>query len=251
MAGFQQVKVNRDLEFVGAAAYQPNVKGPMMTEYKIFDEQFTGAIALTGWDGEASNGSTHTQGAVDGGAHVITCGATALDCGELMHIVQWSPDKACGVEIKMKISAITNVCVCGGFVDAKEDLDDHVAGELNSSAVLYTATKTNDLALFIFDTDATSDVWYCASMNNDSKGTPVAALGSLVPVANTYFKIRLQTNTDGDVTYYYNGVAVGHLANAIADADTDLLTPYVGIISRSTGAVVCTVSRITTWQECS
>ena len=248
MAGFQEVKVNRDLVFTGAAKYQPNVKGPMMTELKIWDETFPGDAALYGWNEEEDNGSTITHSSVDGGAEIITCGAVALDCGELSHTAQWSPYFNCGVEIKMKISAVGGVCVCGGFVDVKENLDDHVAGELNASAVLRSPTNTNDLALFIFDTDA-PDVWYVATMNNDSKGTPVAALGSLVPVLNTYFKVRIQTDVLGNVTFYYNGNAVGYKASGIAYAVTDLLTPYVGFISRSTGSLVCTISRVTVWQD--
>uniref|UniRef100_A0A6M3KN54 Uncharacterized protein n=1 Tax=viral metagenome TaxID=1070528 RepID=A0A6M3KN54_9ZZZZ len=243
----QQVIIDRDLIFRGAALYQPNVKGPMMTEYKIFDEQFV--IATTNdWNEEETNGGTIAAAAVDGGAMTLTCGSTANDCAELSHTAQWSAASACGMEAKAKISAITNVCVAIGFVDAKEATNDHIAGEITDAA-LRDPTVTADAALFVFDTNQTTDVWYVGAINNNTIGTPVAAKGTLIPVANTYFKVRIQTDKVGNVTFYYNGVAVGYLPSAIAYASTNLLTPYVGIISRSTGAAVCTVSRITTWQE--
>ena len=248
----QQVIVDRDLEFRGVALYQPNVKGPMMTELKIFDETFFTDADEHDWDEEASNGCTIDHSAVDGGATTLVTGATNKDCGELSHTAQWSPASNCGVEVKMKVSRITNLCICGGFVDAKEDLNDHVAMEI-SGTTLYAATKANDFAGFAFDTDQDTDVWYVAWSKNGAEGTPVAAAGTLAPVADTYFKIRIQTDSDGNVLYYYNGVCVGRAytasVGAIAHTATDLLTPYIGCISRTTSALTVTISRITTWQE--
>ena len=249
MAGFQQLKVNRDLVFTGAAAYQPNIKGPMMSELKIFDETFMADAEEHDWGEEASNGCTIDHGSADGGVTTLTCGATANDCGELYHLFQWTPYYACGMEARVKISAITNVCVAVGFVDAKEDLNNHISIEMNGTA-LYAATKCDEFAGMVFDTSAGTDVWYCGWSEGGTERTPVAAPGSLEPVADTYFRVRVQTDRDGNVDFYYNGAHVGHAQEEIASAVTDLLSPYVGIISRS-GSVVCTVTRITTWQECS
>ena len=245
----QQVIIDRDLEFRGAALYQPNVKGPMMTELKMWDEVFPGDAALYGWN-EQETGCTIAHAAVDGGAETITGDNTTVDdLGELSHTAQWSPYFNCGMEIKAKISQITDVCVCVGFVDAKEATNDHVAGELNSAAALRDPTVTADAALMIFDTDATTDAWYVAAIANNVIGTPIVTAGSLAPVADTYFKIRVQTDSDGNVTFYYNGNAVGYLPEAVSHAVGNLLTPYVGFITRVKGAQVCTVSRITTWQD--
>lgn len=249
MAGFQQVRVFRDLEFVGAASHQPNVKGLMMTEYKIFDETFFADPSEHDWlSTTGANGLTMAHAQLDGGAVTLTCGATAEDCGEFYHLAQWSPASKCGMEAKLKIDEITNVCVVAGFVDEYENTNDHVAGEIVSAAARACA-NTNDFALMTFDTAQTTDVWYTGVSEGGTEATPVAAVGSLTPVAGIYFKIRIQTDSDGNVTFYYNGVAVGYSSGGIAPASTDLLTPYVGIISHSTGAVVSTVSRITIWQE--
>jgi len=243
----QQVIVDRDLLFRGAALYQPNVKGPMMTEYKIFDETFFADADENDWT-ETANGVTVAHAALDGGATTLTAGGTLSDCAEISNTAQWSAASACGVEIKMKISQITDVCVCGGFIDVITNTDNRVAMEFNGTA-LKALTNTADVCGFLFDTDRTSaDYWYVASANGGVVGTPIVTNGSLAPVAGTYFKIRVQTDTLGNVTFYYNGIPVGYLPTAIAYGAGDLLTPYVGFIARSTVAQVCTISRITTWQ---
>jgi len=254
MAGFQEVAVNRDLIFKGAARYQPNVMGPMMTEYKIFDETFMADASEHDWDEEEANGTTITHSAVDGGAETITASGTEDDCGELSHTAQWSAERECGMEVKLKVSQITEVCVCAGFVDAKQATNDQVAGEISGTAL---QDRVSDSALWIFDTDQDVDVWYVAAANAGTEGTPVAATGSLQPVADTYIKLRVQTDDAGNVTFTYGTVVggvtryvqVGYLPTAIAFASTDLLTPYVGCISRTTSALTVTVSRITTWQK--
>ena len=253
MAGFQQVKVNRDLEFVGAAKYQPNVKGPMMTELKVFDEIFVAATS-NDWNEQEAHGSAITHTALDGGAMLITCNGSAdMDCGELSQTAQWSPYFNCGMEAKVKLSQVTAVGIAIGFVNAKNATDDHIAGELNSSNVITTPGTTTDAALFIFDTASSPDVWYYGAIKAGTPGTAVAAVGSLVPVADTYFKVRIQTDSDGNVLFYYNGIPVGRLftatTGALAHLVTSMLTPYVGFISRSTANPVCTISRITTWQD--
>jgi hypothetical protein len=183
----------------------------------------------------------------------MTMGATDEDCGELYHLVQWSPAYNCGMLAKLKVSRITDICVCAGFVDQYENTNDHVAIEVDAAALRNTS-NTKDIAGLVFDTDATTDVFYCATSNNGTEGTPTAAVGSLAPTADTYFYVLIQTNKAGDVAFYYgnkisNLVPVGNKAASIAYASTDLLTPYVGIISHAASACTCTVSRIVVWQD--
>jgi glycine cleavage system aminomethyltransferase T len=183
----------------------------------------------------------------------MTMGGTDEDCGELYHTAQWSAASNCGMLAKVKISQITQVAVAVGFVDAYENTNDHIAMEVDAAA-LRNCSSTADFCGMIFDTDATTDVWYCGASNNGTEGTPVAAVGSLAPTANTYFYVMVQTDTVGNVTFYYgskidNLVAVGYLPSAIAYASTNLLAPYVGFIAHETTAEVCTISRIVTWQD--
>jgi len=253
MAGFQQVNVLDEINFVDGAKARANVRGDMIPMQKIFDCAFEGTSSLYGWDEEEDNGCTIAHAAVDGGAETITASGTDDDCGELSHTAQWSPASNCWMMAKVKISQITTTGIAIGLVDQKENTNDHIAVEM-SGAALRNASNTADAAVMIFDTDATTDVWYCATSNDGTEGTPVAATGSLAPVANTYFYVKVKTDTSGNVTFYYGTsidrlTAVGYLPAAIAYASTNLLTPYVGFIARDTTAQVCTVSRIVVGQD--
>jgi hypothetical protein len=115
------------------------------------------------------------------------------------------------------------------------------------------ARGTNGAA-FVFDTDGTTDVWYCCAVNADTEGTPATFTGSTygattAPVADTYANMRVELNSDGDATFYYNGEPVGFQAECLAHASTDLLTPYVAVIAREGAAKVLTIDRITCWQD--
>lgn len=249
-----QLKVFDELQFLGSSRCRGNVKGPMIPKLKIFDEGFFADAAENDWSEGESYGGTVAHAAVDGGAETITLGGTDEDQGELSHTAQWSCASNCGMLAKLKISAITEVCVTVGFADAAEATNDHVAGEIDSAAYR-NMTTTADWAGFTFDTDQTSDVWYYGASNNGTEGTPAAAVGSLAPVADTYFYVAVQTYDDGKVDFYYgttidNLVKVGGLvADSIADSSTDLLTPYVGFLAHTDVALVCTVSRIVVWQD--
>lgn len=251
MAGFQQVDIARMLTFEQAAAHQGNIAGPPIPKLKIFDEGFFTDADEHDW-AEQVYGATIDHSAVDGGATTITGSGVAEDCGELLGTAQWSPASNVGMLAKVKISATTNVCVTVGFVDVKENTNDHVAGEIDGAALRVMA-NTADWAGFTFDTDQNTDVWYVGASKDGAEVTPVAAVGSLAPAANTYFYVCVKTDTAGNVSFYYGTqidrlVGVGFLAAKIAYASTDLLAPYVGFLAHS-GALVCTVSRVIVWQD--
>lgn len=254
MAGFQQVDIGRTLTFEQAAAYQASIVGPHIAKQKFIDYSFDGTSTLYGWSSTTgANGLTLARANLDGGAMTLTMGGADEDCGEFYHNAIWTPEFNCGMFAKLKISAITNVCVTVGFVDAYENTDDHVAGEIDGTA-LRNMSNTADWVGFTFDTDQTTDVWYVGASNNGTEGTPVAAAGSLAPVADTYFYVCVQTEKDGNVTFYYGTkidrlTAVGYRPTAIAHAETNLLAPYVGFIAHTATALVCTVSRIIVWQD--
>jgi len=250
----QQIKLLDYIEPIGSAKYSGNWKGLFLPTKKIFDWPCVADLDEGDWlSTTGANGLTLTHAATDGGEELMTLGATEDDCGELYHIAHWSAASNCGMLAKVKISRITNVNVCVGMVDQYEHLNDHVAMEISGTAA-YAATNTKDFAGLVFDTDADTDVWYCTFSENGTEGTPIAATGSLAPVAATYFYAGVQTNTSGDVDYLYgttwdNISVVAHKADAIAAASTDLLSPYVGFISRTTSAATCNISRIITWQD--
>ncbi len=253
MGGFQQVDISRELTFEGAAAYNGSVIGPHIGKQKVIDYCFDGTSTLYGWSSKTDIGMTLAHASADGGVMTLTLGGVDEDAGELYHNAQYSAAYNCGMFVKAKISAITEVCVTAGFADAAEATDDHVAGEIDSAALRDMST-TADWAGFTFDTDQSTDVFYVGASNNGTEGTPVAAKGSIAPVADTYFYVCVQTDSSGNVSFYHgtkidNLKSVGYLPSAIAYASTDLLRPYIGFLAHTATALVCTVSRIVVWQD--
>lgn len=250
----QQIYFADRVEPYGAAKTKANWYGVIIPDVNMFDEVFMAAADEHDWlSTTGSYGMTLTHPQTDAGEELMTLGSTTDDAGELYHLAQWSAASNCGMLAKVKVSRITNINVCVGMVDAIEDTDDHVAMEVSGTAA-YAATTTGDYVGMCFDTDADTDVWYCMASENGTEVTPFAATGSLAPVAATYFYAGFQSNSSGDVDYLYGTSiktvkVVGHKADVIAAASTDLLTPYVGVISRTNSAATCNVSRIITWQD--
>lgn len=250
MAGFQEVKVNRSLDFVNEANEEANIGGIPMPKKVILDDHFlTGTTSYMGWSEEEDNGCTIAAGTGAGGTITFTTDASDNGCGELYRVAHFSAYKNCGMEARIKVDYITKIGINIGFVDAYHNTDNEINFEITAGAATLVDTRATDGAAFVFDTDAISSVWYCCAVDTNDEGTPVAALGSLAPVANTYAELRVQLNSDGDATFYYNGKAVGFLSACLSHASTDMLTPYVAFIERSTAARILTVDRVTVWQD--
>ena len=249
----QQVRVEGEIVIAGEASYTPNVEGLILPKLKVFDCGFPGTSTLYGWSSTTgNNGGTLATSAVEGGAMTMTCGATAKDCGELYHTTQWSPYLNCGMEAKVAVSGITDICIAVGFADAPLAGNDHVALELVDATQYDNKATVSDNCGMTFDTAATYDYWHYSALEDDTIRTPVlAGVGTLAPTANEYFRVRVQTDRDGNVWFYYNGKPVGRMKEYVASGTGDLLTPIVGIISRSSDEWVATISRITVWQDCS
>ena len=247
MAGFQEVYATREMGVKGHANDIPNFSGNFMPEKVILHDHFIADADENDWVEEDTNGCTTTHSAANGGATILTLGAVDDDCGEFSHTAQWSAAKNCVMEARVHVTVITLVGINVGWVSADMSTDDTIAFQLTAGAATLATGPTNDGAAFVFDTDGTPDVWYCAATKATVDGTPVAATGTRAPVASTFQNLRVALNSDGDATFYFNGIAVGFLPTCITAAT--LLTPYCAVISRTTGAKVLTIDRVTCWQD--
>lgn len=247
MAGFQEVKVNRSMDFVGAANEESNIGGLPMYKKVFFHDHFIADADESDWVEEDTNGCTTSHSAANGGATILTLGTTLDDCGEFSHTAQWSATKNCVMEARVHVDVITLVGINVGWVSADMSTNDTIAFEITTGAATLSNGPTNDGAAFVFDTLGTPDVWYCAATKATVDGTPVAATGTRAPVAGTFQNLRVALNSDGDATFYFNGTPVGFLPTCITAAT--LLTPYCAVISRTTAARVLTIDRITCWQD--
>ena len=241
----QQVKVYRDLVFLGNASYNPNIEGNPMYTKVFFHDHFIADPSEKDWVERETNGGTIAQAAANGGTVTLTTATADNDCAELSHGLQWSGAKNCVMEARVKMDVITLIGVNVGWVSAAMNTDNVIAFQITSGAATLATGPTNDGAAFCFDTDGSVDVWYMVATKATTDGTPVSI--ATAPVADTYENFRVAIDTSGNVTYYRNGVAKGYQAAAITAAT--LLTPYVAIIGRNGAAKVVTVDRITCWQD--
>ncbi len=250
MAGFQELGFERMLKVKGIAKTCPNVDGFLMTKGVFLDDHFlTGDTSYNGWIEREANGGTIAAGTGMGGTITFTTDGSDDGCCELYRVAHFSASKNCGMEARIKLNTITFAGINVGFVDAAHATNNQINFEITAAAATLVDVRATDGAAFVFDTDGTPDVWFCAAVDSDVEGTPVAAIGSLAPVADTYMRLRVQLTSTGNAIFYYNGVAVGLLPTCLSYAATDMLTPYIGFIERSASARILTADRCTVWQD--
>lgn len=240
----QQVKVERDLVFAGAANYTDNIEGnPSTTKVVYYNDFLTaGADETNDVAINESHGGSGAISAAVGGTYRLTTSTTDNDKAELALELCWEAAKACVMEARVKVDAITTVGMVVGFSDAKSEADNQVAFEISGATIVDRCT---DGVAFCFDTDASNVYWYCCQTK---AGTQTGTDTSIAPVAATYEVLRVELDTSGNAVFYRNGVKVANIASAVTTT-TDM-TPYIAVISRAgTAARNMDVDYIKAWQN--
>ena len=99
-------------------------------------------------------------------------------------------------------------------------------------------SSASDAVGFMYDTAATSDIWYIQGVKGDVD-TPLTAASingdsTLAPTAGTYNEFRIEVSTDGDASFYIDGAFCGRVTDCVTP--TVLLTPIVLVEARTTAA---------------
>ncbi len=237
----QQMRVERKLEFVGVAKQKANIFGNPCFDKVVFYDDFLGDALDARWAPSGDNGGTEAITVGTGGTVTLTTGGTDHDRSILAHELNWYANKACVIEARIKVNAITAVAINMGFSDAKTEANDLIPFMISVTTVTDTASNA---VCFVFDTDADSDVWYmCNTIANTQTGTSTA----IAPVADTYETFRVELDILGNATFYRNGIAVGY--KALAVTITTALTPIFAVIEHGTSARVLTVDYVYCWQN--
>jgi len=245
MAGFEQVKVGRFLEFVGDANQEPNQKGRFNPVGIHVRYDFT-ELALNDTNTYTPYLDTTGTVALGSGGLILTTAATnALVTSQTQGGIWWYPGNNCTVEHKFKIDVITNVAIYAGFSDAASE----ASGLLPHGIVTATQTATaTDSAGFLFDTR--QSLSYFNIVNSKAAGSAKAftqLASTYVPVAATNLILRTAIDTVGNARYYWNGKQVGYKALAVTVATP--LIPHFGIRNNSGTAHVATLRRVDVWQD--
>lgn len=203
-----------------------------------FDD-FLGDVLADQWGNKTgSHGSVVAPAVVSGveyGMVRMTTGADAAGSvatnGVLLQSdLQWYPQHTLVYEVRIKMSAITNVAVFVGFTDQIATLEMPIYSA--SSADTLTTDASNAVGV-MFDTAMSTDNWWQVGVANGVAAT--AQNSAVAPTASTYEVWRIEVASNGTATFFRNGTQVGTAMTGAAAANV-ILSPVVAAFSRSNAA---------------
>jgi len=239
----QQVKVEQNLEFQGAASRKSNVKGYMATD-KVMRVWDFHELVLDGTNQYTMYLDTTSTVAVGKGGALLTTAATDTKTASIsMGGLFWYIAKNPVCEFTFQLDVVTVVAINAGFNDAVSEGSHLLPGLITTATLTDTAT---DGAWFIFDTNQTLNYWDVANTNNGTQAFTQLTSG-YVPVAATDVTLRVALDSSGNANYFYNGLQVGRKLLAVATTGTIGFVPYFGIKNAAGTAHVATLKRGRAW----
>jgi hypothetical protein len=209
------------------------------SEVRLFDD-FLGDVIEDGWSaakGTDGQGiiATVVAGAA-GGAVRLTSGDTvtvAESISTLTHGLNWKANQG-GLVFEAKVTPAPSGTVADAsyFIGLSDVL---ATTTLEEPATLSTATITynaSDAVGFLFDTDATTDVFYGVAVKGASGNAFASAKAGSAPTAATAITFRIEVSATGDAEFFMNGTSLGTITNAVTA--TVALTPHVSVMARTT-----------------
>lgn len=214
----------------GSQFYHPS---PSMVS--LWDD-FTGDSVDAQWDAKTgSDGSvvTPTVNAQVNGVVRLTTGAgatttMAVNGVQLQRFLCWKSNQGhlC-LETRIKLSAITNICVYAGFGDQVASLGMPINSASSGDTI---TTNISNGCGFMFDTAMATANWWLVGVAADVDAT--SQNSTIAPVVATYEVLRIQLSTTGVATFFRNGKQVGTTMTGATTATTSL-TPIIAAFTRS------------------
>lgn len=249
----QQVKVFRDLEFLGNASHTANINGNPNTAKLVFVDHFTGiAVDTTNeWNsaGQASGAASITA------PHHLTITTEANDDDEwavatgLHYYGQYNAI----FEAKLRNDDVSGLQFNIGFSDA--------TSETGKLAMAYATTtldsQASDYAGFVFDPTATTKDVYAVSVKSNADGTVIDTGHAEGDASWATYRVELRDNgTTTDAIFYFNSTGkpidptedlVGIEADAVLR--TTALCVYIGAMNAEAAANTLDVDYVKIWQD--
>jgi len=237
---------NKRVVFQGASWFEP--RGAAI----CYDDFDTGVINLDLWDAvsvQATSGTAWAYSAAAGGADAghggWVRGVTGTgddDMEALFGPLNWTSllSSTTGLlvfETRVVLPVITTVAAVVGFTDA---ITETGAGNLfNLSGTTAGTQVPTDAAVWFYDTDATTDVWYGQGTANDVDTAYAAYAVGVAPPADDPHTLRIEIDS-AQVGYFSmsgTGTDRGQLQNygAVAGCgrSTAPMCPLIGITARA------------------
>lgn len=199
----------------------------------LFDD-FLGDVLDDAWSGaKGSDGQAvvPTINPAIGGWVRLTSGDTvtpAESISSLTHGLNWKAESG-GLAFEAKVKPVSSVASVAYFIGLTDALATGTLEEpVTLSGTSFTSNAT-DCVGFVFDTAATTDVFYCIGVKNNAD---TAATATIAPAADTAVTLRIELSAAGAATFYVNGNLVATIADAVTPSVA--LTPIVEVMTRTT-----------------
>lgn len=200
----------------------------------LFDD-FLGDVLEDGWSGAKGSDAqavvpTIVAGAVDGWVR-LTSGDTVVVAESAVSLtagLQWRAS-AGGLVFEARVKPVSSVAAVAYFIGLTDTLATTTLEEPVTLSGTTLTTNASDAVGFVYDSDATTDVFYAIGVKADVDASSIACAA---PVAETAVTLRVEVSATGTATFYQDGVLKGSLANAVTPGTA--LTPVVEVMTRTT-----------------
>lgn len=225
---------HRDVqEFLGGVKYGTSGLAYNTSKVVLFDD-FLGDVIADEWSAAKGNDAQTViatiQSAISGAVR-LTAGDTVVvseSASALTHALNWKAANG-GLIMEAKVTPVTSVANVAYFVGFSDVLATTTLEEpITLSGTTYT-TNATDAVGFVFDTAATTDVWYGMGVANDVDATAVTCSA---PTADTAQVLRVELSSAGVASFYIDGVLQGTASGAVTTSVA--LTPIVVVMARTT-----------------
>lgn len=200
-------------------------------------DDFLGDVLADQWNGRVGTDpqciTPTITSALGGAVRLVTGDDVAADMAtngvQLDHALNWQANSGLLVfEIRVKLSAITNVALFIGLTDQVSALE--MPFTLAAGDVL-TSNASNAVGI-LFDTAADTDNWWMVGVSNDADATKQNS--AVAPTAATYETWRIEFLNNTACQFFRNGALIG--ATMQSAVNQVPLTPVVAAFSRTTAS---------------
>jgi hypothetical protein len=210
----QQVRVEREITFVGDANQEANISGNFLTKRACRVDWFDQAALDATNNYVQTLGGTSDAGAVVGAGEIGFKGTTGTSDNEISFLstaLIFDPSQNPAIEAKIEVTDAVNSFFFFGFSDATSETTPDATIDASGGTIAAAAT---DAAGFFMDGDKSSTLYYGSIATGGSVASTSTGLTWASGTAKT---LRVELDSSLTARYYVNGVQVGTKALAVTD----------------------------------
>jgi len=218
----QQARISREIEFVGDANQEANVKGNLLPKRMCSVDYFETPIITVGTVTSSpytvtAAGTSASVAASAGGVIGVTF-TTGTDDNAIAYLAAtplvFDISQNPAIETKINITDVTGSVVFFGFSDALTETTPAATIDYADGTLAAAAT---DAVGFVIDADKASSAVYCASIATGGSVTATAAAPSTVWTDGQSKTLRVELDSSGNAKFYIDGALVNYTATAVTD----------------------------------